>query len=228
MKQFLQPEVWRNTIANPAALAGLLVDLAPIVGVVFWQWSAATLVLLYWIEKLIIGAVTIGRIALASVGNKGPIAIPGVAFTCTFFVFHYGIFWLAHGGLVLEFFGGGSSWPASMDLLKAGSAMLATALQFGDNMVWVVAIMAVWHVAQFASYVREGGWKGADPNIEMLRPYGRVVALHIAVFSAGAALSATGNPAIGLVLLVIARAAFGVVISQRTRSKAPLTEAVAT
>jgi hypothetical protein len=88
--------------------------------------------------------------------------------------------------------------------------------------------MAVWHVAQFASYVRESGWKGADPNIEMLRPYGRVVALHIAVFAAGAALSATGNPAIGLVLLVIARAAFGVVISQRTRSKAPLTEAVAT
>ncbi len=154
--------------------------------------------LLYWLENLVIGVSTIGRITVSSIGNTGPIALLGAVITCAFFTLHYGLFCLAHGGLLLEFFGVGIPLNAGAGPLSIAFDMVWAALQLGPNLGLMLCLVGSWQALQFLAYIRDGAWKGVNPQVEMMMPYGRVIVLHAAVFAAGAAVAAAGDPAIGL------------------------------
>ncbi len=97
-------------------------NLVPLVGVLFWGWSVATILVLYWAENGIIGALNVPKMLLA----RGPL-LPGQGFarvsggpavaaaaagarigSVIFFLIHYGMFWFVHGIFVftLPFFAG--------------------------------------------------------------------------------------------------------------------------
>lgn len=114
------------------------------IGVLFWQWGAPALVLLYWLENLVIGVSTIGRITVSSIGNTGPIALLGAVITCAFFTLHYGLFCLAHGGLLLEFFGAGIPLNAGAGPLSIAFDMVWAALQLGPNLGLMLCLVASW------------------------------------------------------------------------------------
>jgi hypothetical protein len=86
------------------------VNLIPLVGVAFWDWSLFLILVLYWIESGIIGVLHIFKIASAQGPSSVPVAksriglrLGGVAAGLArggiigFFVLHYGMFWLVHG-----------------------------------------------------------------------------------------------------------------------------------
>ena len=59
--------------ADPFSTASLIgANLIPLVGVLFFGWDAATILVLYWAENLIVGFYSILRTVLASVEPDPP------------------------------------------------------------------------------------------------------------------------------------------------------------
>ena len=95
-------------------------NLVPLVGVLFWGWNVATILVLYWAENGIIGALNVPKMLLArgallpGQGFARVSAMPAVAAagarigSVIFFLIHYGMFWFVHGIFVftLPFFTG--------------------------------------------------------------------------------------------------------------------------
>lgn len=124
--------------SSPVALSALVAaNLLPLAGVVWWGWSVFEVLVLYWLETGIVGALNVPKILLAH-GEGGDATdastvqfhvqgVPQEWFTddsgsarnvgvALFFVLHYGIFWVVHGAFVFALplfalgsgFGGGS------------------------------------------------------------------------------------------------------------------------
>src|SRR6185295_20195441 len=88
----------------------------PVAGVVFWQWGVAALVVLYWLENLVIGSVTVPRILVSSVSRGKLSGIFGGILNSGFFTFHYGMFCLCHGAILMAFLTGDNSYSQGADL----------------------------------------------------------------------------------------------------------------
>ena len=96
----------------------VLANLLPVFGVLLLGWDVAAILVLYWIENGIVGALNVPKILLA----RGPlsVAMPSLAqvegaalnvslpratplVLAPFFLVHYGMFWLGHGIFVFTF-----------------------------------------------------------------------------------------------------------------------------
>ena len=93
----------------PAAIALLVAsNLVPLVGVLFWGWNLWSIIILYWIENGIVGALNVPKMLLAR-GGDGAGGTQGRVLMTAFFCVHYGLFWFVHGifvWLVLPLFAG--------------------------------------------------------------------------------------------------------------------------
>lgn len=214
MKKLLDPAYWARALRNPLVLAGLAIDLIPIYAVLVWGWTAAPLVMLYWLENVVAGVMTLPRILLAGAafGWRGVIM---ALFFCAFFTFHYGLFCFVHGIFLQVFMMMSPGWqerqtagPAFMD---DPVGLIGGALTAGPNMIWIVgagaALQVVLLIWQFG--VR-GEWKTTNPMAEMFAPYPRIIVLHIGIFAGAGALFLLGEPMIGVLGLIIFRALWGV------------------
>jgi hypothetical protein len=214
MKKFLDRNYWLAVLQSPAAVAGLVVDLAPLIGVLLWGWGAATLVLLYWLENIVLGVAAATRMTIGYVGQRG---VPGVlitGFMLAFFTVHYGMFCFGHGSFLLVYLGRDVlTGPDTIPELI--TAIVGEALSFGDHMDWILALMIVWHALAVYEFIRMGDWKTCVPQGEMFAPYPRIIGLHLGIFVIGGAMAALGSPTVGLFALIFARALWGVHVNIR-------------
>ncbi|MDL2334817.1 MAG: DUF6498-containing protein, partial [Chloroflexota bacterium] len=87
--------VWARTLRGSTLLAAAVlvaVNLVPLIGVLFWGWDVAIILISYWLENGIIGLINVPKIVLAAEGNSALATV-----TAGFFAVHYGGFWLGHG-----------------------------------------------------------------------------------------------------------------------------------
>jgi len=107
-------DVYRRTADSRSALALIVANLIPLVGVLFFGWSLWTILAVYWAENGIVGVWNIPKILLAQgtllpgrvgVGYRAwavrPMPGAGRVAMAIFFAIHYGMFWLVHGFFVL-------------------------------------------------------------------------------------------------------------------------------
>jgi hypothetical protein len=191
---------------SPAAIVALLVtNLIPLIGVLFWGWSLFAILLLYWIENGIVGAINVLKIARAEAAEPEVTSAPGPRrqlmmpryAVVPFFLFHYGLFWLVHGVFVFAFFGFGlfaepdaAAGISSPGLLVAGVAL------------------AVSHFLSYrTNYIGRGEYRRVSPSAQMMSVYGRVVVLHLTILFGGAAISFLGHPAAAMAVMVIVKTA---------------------
>ena len=174
---------------RPAAASLVLSNLVPLVGVAVFGWSLWTVMLLYWLENAVIGAFGWLRIVLAAGGGESVGSRLGRAL---FFAVHYGGFWAGHGVFLSATFGSADWAP---EAVGAG----------------VASLVASHGVSFVVNYLRrERAW--AVASVEMFKPYGRVVLLHVVLF-AGAALVAAGeSPVWALALLVALKTALDLAV----------------
>lgn len=229
MKGFFDPDLFARTYRDPMAWLSLLVDLLPLIAVVFFGWKAVPLVALYWLENLVIGAFTVLRMlgtVAASLLN-----IPVALFMVPFFTVHYGMFCFGHGIFLSAFAGGdiGNAAPGS-----EGMRMLVDwALGTGPYMLWFVgAIIAVNAVFYLVDFVIRGGYRNTQIPVEMFAPYGRIVTLHVAIILGAGLMLAFGQPLLGVLILIMLRVGFGMFLNMMRRRKmdgggAPVPDAMA-
>ncbi len=187
----------------------ILVNLIPLGGVVFLGWDAGAILILYWIENVIIGLMTLPRILTANGAipspQAGQKASSRVGLGC-FFIIHYGIFTLVHGGFTLVVV---SSFVAE-DRAQVWPA---------GGLWWAVAATAILHgIAFFRDWVRPGTWRTASPTLEMFRPYGRIFVLHLTVMLGAWGLSEMAAPTWTVLILCLLKAGLELAIEWITRT----------
>jgi hypothetical protein len=220
VNNLFNPASWLRALGQPLVLIGLVVDLFPIYGVLAFGWNAVPLVMLYWMENLIAGALTLPRIVIsgASYGAVGLFA--GLAMSL-FFVFHFGLFCFVHGTFLMAFIGfnDGTLADQSTFMLDIGGMF-----QFGMNSglhveYFVYAIIAFQVLVLVWEFLIKGEWKDTNPMAEMFAPYGRIIVLHLAIFGGAFALFLLGQPLIGVLALILFRAVYGVVTNSKDAFK---------
>ena len=170
----------------------ILSNLIPVFGVLFLDWSAAAILILYWAENIVVGFFNVLKMIMA----KGPKRIsprrdiPGSVvrtsekvFGIGFFIVHFGAFTLGHGVFVVSLFG--------KDFPSPGSFAIA------------VASLFLSHGLSFAlHYVKKGEYKEAQFNQLFFSPYKRIIVMHITIIAAGWALGMLGSPDGALLVLI--------------------------
>jgi hypothetical protein len=127
-----------------------------------------------------------------------PLQWLGKLFLIPFFSFHYGMFTMVHGVFVLALFGNG---------LKGSAAFPTPAVfwrEFGRlDLLTAVLAVAAGHLASFVfDYLATGDFRRAEPGKLMMRPYGRIMILHITLLLGGFLTQLLHSPLGALLVLV--------------------------
>lgn len=208
MKGFFDPDLFWRTYRDPLAWLSLLVDLLPLIAIVFFGWKAVPLVALYWLENLVIGFYTLLRLIGSVAGNIARLGT--VLFLAPFFCVHYGMFCFVHGIFLRSFASGMEGDPFG----DGPVGLLRWALTTAPHMAWfVMAIITVNAVFYVSDFVLKGGYRTAEPHAEMFSPYGRIVTLHIAIILGAGLTIALGQPLLGVLILIALRVVFGVILN---------------
>lgn len=221
MNRLFDAGYWSRALTQPIVWLGLFIDLLPVYGVLAWGWTAVPLVLLYWMENIVAGVMTIPRIIISGLTFR----IIGVAaglFLSVFFVFHYGLFCMVHGTFLMGFaaFATGPEGMSSIPMMDLGG-MFEFSLRSGLHVDWMLYAIVAFQMIVFAwEFLIKGEWKTTNPMAEMFAPYSRIVVLHFALFIGAGALFLLGQPMLGVLALIIFRAVWGV-ITNAGRSGVP-------
>lgn len=224
MIQYLRPSFWQTAMRDPLTWLAIAVDFVPVFLVLFFGWGAAPLVLLYWAENVIIGVVTFFRIIASSFMSLGKAGVFLGLFLAAFFSVHYGMFCFGHGIFLFSFIdmpGGniGIGPPGPGPLMRMLEAIV---MAYPGALLAMGLIFIFQAIAAVLDY-----WPGrrashATPQEEMFSPYGRIIVLHVGVFAGAFALMAMGDPAVGVLVLILLRMAFSVLgRAWRDRNRVP-------
>jgi hypothetical protein len=190
---------WPVTIA-------IALNLIPVIGVLFWGWSAFALIFLYWLENLVVGVRTLVSM-FASAAVLGGIGWLGALFFGAFFTVHYGLFCFIHGIFVMVLFGANTMVGESI-LDLAGAARTLFAEQ--SNLLIGFASIVGWQVVQFVLWLGRGEARTSNVMELMASPYPRIITLHVAIIFGGFLLMLLNQPIAGLVILTLAKMAYDV------------------
>ncbi|MBN2211733.1 MAG: hypothetical protein JW709_10100 [Sedimentisphaerales bacterium] len=186
-------------------------NLFPLAGVVWLKWDAASIVLLYWAENLVIGFYNILKMALA----QAPAKIGRVAklLAIPFFCLHFGGFCAVHGFFILMLFKmgdgadimpGDNAWPCHFVFLQILFGVIAALWRHHPaGIQWPILGLILSHGVSFVqNYLGKKEYAKLTLNELMGQPYKRIVILHVAIIAGGFAVMALDAP-LGLLCILI-------------------------
>ena len=186
-----------------SAIVLIAANLVPLAGTILFKWTAFEIVVLFWAENVIVGTLNALRMLIASAGDAASWMMK--IFLIPFFCFHYGMFTLVHGVFVFSLFG--SKGINSTGLPDEFGSMFESMLGYGLGIPLLA--LALSHLFSFLwNYVGRGEYLNADLRQLMIRPYGRIVVLHITIIIGGFLVLSLGSPLAGLILLILLKVTF--------------------
>ena len=213
------PSPARSADGSPpvAVVALVLVNLVPLFGVLFLDWSLLGVMTLYWFENGVIGLYALLGILLTEGRDDdaptGCLALPQRLFMGAFFTFHYGAFWAVHGLFVGALFGAdahgdlfGAFGAGPLEIALAGPRIASQLLQ-GGLLLTAMGLVVSHGVSFVANVVVRGENLTQPPAVLMGRPYGRVVVLHVTLVLGGLIVMDLGEGVFVLLLLVLLKIA---------------------
>ncbi len=195
--------LYRTTSSTAAVVALVLANCVPLVGVLFLGWNVWTILIVYWLENGVVGAINVlkmrraagpyvpGRVSMSF--NGRPVDDASSSALVGFFVMHYGIFWTVHGVFVLSL-AFGAFGPVGAETGAAPSPwtiLLAT-----------VALVISHGLSYRLNYIGRGEYLHTSAAGQMFAPYARLVILHVTIIFGAIAISTTGAPAAAIVILI--------------------------
>jgi hypothetical protein len=202
---------WERLRTSVAAL--VLANLVPFVGVLALGWELHSLLVVYWLESAVVGALTIPKmvraadpdaparpdsfagladLAGAEDGTVALVSLVALFGRIAFFCVHYGLFWVVHGAFVLRF-------PTFFaDLAWASPRVVATG---------AVGLLVSHVVSYRRDYVAGREYEQTTPEELMSAPYRRVLVLHLTVLGGAVGAAAVGVPLAALALMVVVKTA---------------------
>lgn len=175
-----------------SAVILIIANLVPLFGVLLFDWQVFDVVLLYWVENVVIGAINVIRMLICGPVKKYSLVL--------FFILHYGIFCFAHLQALTTLLDGpdGISAVWQQYFFMPWEQVLRSPLWIG------IAAIAASHLFSFlANFVAGGEYRRTSINELMTRPYGRIIVLQLAILLGAALIEWLGTP-FGLLLALIA------------------------
>ncbi len=156
-----------------------IVNIVPLLGVIYLSWDATTIIVLYWAENLIIGFYNILKIAFLE--TKALLFNIRHFFPILFFCLHFVFFCIAHALLILLFFkvGGenslfssGDAWPQFILYFQSLISVVST---FWENRpqgmeVAFIGLFISHGFSFFQNYVLRKEYKSLNSAQLMLQP----------------------------------------------------------
>jgi hypothetical protein len=200
MDRFL---AWYRVTSSVGAVVALIVANAiPLIGAVFLGWNVWMILIVYWLENGVVGFFNVLKMlraegvdgALSSGTMNGrPMSMAGKGAIVSFFIMHYGLFWVVHGVFVLTLplFG---SMGGDVDMTRGFEPLAILIAVIG---------LAISHAVSFwFNYLGRGEYLRTSAAGQMFAPYGRLVVLHVTIIIGGIAIASTGAPAAAVAILV--------------------------
>lgn len=203
-------------VEEPPASAGasgwvlVAANLVPLAGVAFWGWKVGDVVLLYWFENLVIGAMNVLRIAAADPqhvvssphGGTGikPRELPIAKLALIgFFVVHYGAFCAIHGTILAELF----PFPGPHGQRLGIGGVVAELLREPALLAAIFALVCSHLVSFRVNYIGREEYRHVNIARLMAQPYRRIVVVHLFIIFGGLALAASKAPAAAAIAVFV-------------------------
>lgn len=174
----------------------VLINLIPVYGVLNWGWQSFDLIFLYWLENLVIGFFMLLGILIRRYPEAGEIVMSMISIPFT--AFHYTVFCIFHGIFIAAIF---SKLEAGRDPLEAFYSLVIIEVQSLDVKIALVALF-IMHFFQWIKDKIDSNFI-TEPGKLIFTSYIRIVITHLTIFICGFFLSSAGNPAIGLLFIVV-------------------------
>lgn len=187
-----------------AAIALIVANAVPLIGVLFLDWSVWNILIVYWLENGIVGVINVLKMSAATGTDAGsgatftvngrPASSMSKAAIIPFFVVHYGLFWFVHGIFVLTL-------PAFMSL-SPGAGGPALDLDVGSILFAAIALAISHGLSFWWNFLRGGEYRRVTPAGLLFAPYRRLIALHLTIIFGAMAVIFTGAPVAAVAILV--------------------------
>lgn len=177
----------------------VLANLVPVFGVFFFDWEVFTILFLFWLENVIVGVFNVLKMrrmpAEVKFGANAPRAeIP-------FFILHYGFFMLGHGIFVFAMF---------LKPDSPGDFFAAMAGRWLTLLVAFVSLIVEHGYAYYYDFLRSGEYKKPSKFPQFMKPYGRLVVLHVTIIFGGIGVQELGSPRPALLILIALKTLFDI------------------
>jgi hypothetical protein len=221
----------------------------PLFGVLFLGWDAFSIVLVYWTENVVIGAINVLKMITCSPdanllvwGDVDPndklnrermersrsdsvkmlrlVNHGSKLFYVPFFIVHYGMFCFVHGVFIFAIFGRESGGFGPFGGFDNLFHVFSE-----QHLWWCVAALAASHLWSFAvNFIGRGEYRRTAVPILMFQPYGRIVILHIAILIGGFVAMALGSNFFVLLLLIVGKTLLDLSLHLLEREKSAMTK----
>jgi hypothetical protein len=198
----------------PSTVLIVLSNLVPLAGVLWWNWDAFLVLILYWCETAAIAFWTMARILLAppaglvEASRSGRLAIR-IA-TVVFFTFHAGVFMAVHLLFLWSLFSG--SWRGRISGFGefVGEILIQTGLWLPLAVSFAARGIAFFFENRPPTPIAGGNPAPSDGTGTVVGGlYGRIVVMHITIL-AGAVLAQQFGSLAPLALLIVLKTLFDV------------------
>lgn len=192
-------------------LAAVSVNLMPVAGVILFGWDAGILMMLYWLENLIIGIVTMGKMLVGNFLRENQSALAAIPH-CIFFLIHYGIFCFVHGIFVWVIFIQSDTTPNSFGGFPGA---IAASVIASPDILFGFIFLAIVHAVFFVLWALSDAWRKSTAVDEMTNPYTRMILLHLTLIVAGLPVLALGQPMAGVLILALIKTWYEISLARR-------------
>lgn len=193
------PEIRTNSsaatlpLASESAIALVIANCVPLVGVLLFGWDLGDLMVLYWFESGVIAFYTVLKIAI--VGKLAAVV------AAPFFIGHFGGFMTGHFLLIYALFlRGNAGWTPG-----AGAELYAI---FAPIWTSIAALFISHGVSFVTNFIGEREYEGATVSALMHSPYQRVIVMHLTLIFGGWIILLMGLPTAALVVLLALKTSF--------------------
>jgi hypothetical protein len=195
-----------EALRRPGAAWVVAANAIPVAGVLLFGWQALPLLVFYWIENVVIGAVNVAKILIAGVTKDVVQRI--LAFVLApFFILHYGLFCFVHGIFVFAMFTMSDTIHAGVEPTTESFELTGRVLgmlQGDSDLMWSVVALCVVQLGAFAIFWLGGRrWRDVDAVRQMFEPYGRIVVLHLTIFIGTIPVLLIGQPMLAVLVLAL-------------------------
>ncbi len=195
-------------------LALLAANALPLLGVLFLDWQAGTVLLLYWLESAVVGIFTLARMATCRTESSGP----GPAFVMPFFCVHFGMFMLVHLAFLTFLLGSEDVMDPRSSPLDRFQVLAEEAWGVG----FLIAVLSLFgsHGTSFVVHYLRGGERDRMTLPEIMgSPYPRILVMHVVILFGAGVTVFLGQPAALVALLVVAKTLLDVRAHRRHHDK---------
>ncbi|MEJ7611566.1 MAG: DUF6498-containing protein [Ferruginibacter sp.] len=161
----------------------ILINLVPLYGVWFESWNPIEVFIVYCLETVIAGLMTIVKMAMASyfaeqpqtTGSKKPNRFALALFMIGFFILHYGIFVFVQTQMFLSIAGIGGDGSTFMKYVSAGRLL-------GRDGILMFVIFIAWYSYDLVTtFFLSGKFRSTSVIAIMFQPYGRIFVQQVIV-----------------------------------------------